>query len=539
MAIFVLSAPTTIQVIWLLSYLSVIFMSQSSLGDDQVQVHLIGWSCERSTNNTASNKYTFNLSRLFSRKLYDEGGNSVYYNTNDGTEPDKVYGLFLCRGDVTTQTCQICINAAIDFLVSKCQGTKCAITWYDECLVRYSNRIFSFTFESVPAVIMSNEDNLNVSDPVGFRKALNQSFTQLIANVNSNSSKFATNIVNISSSVALYTLGQCIPGLSKKDCRDCLDSAAQLVAYDKKGSRYLYPSCNARWELYPFFIRNSSIAAPEPTSPVRAPPPISDKTGGVDLGKNGKENRIWVPITISVSAGVILVVLFGFLLLHKNRRNTRAKANSQEVRLIRLREGRIGNDYSYDALQGENQMESQDLPMFPLDLTLEATQHFSDENKLGEGGFGPVYKFFTFSSKKVSYWRSWDMFSEVNLFANDLIVSKSVSSMLLGTLLLLHLLSFLSFAVSKTPDSLSYICPSDQNNTASGNYMYMYNVGQLFNRKPYHEDSKSIYYGEYPDKVYCVYLCRFDITPENCQNCIAAATDWLVQECNRNKTAIT
>ncbi|KAK3188280.1 hypothetical protein Dsin_027841 [Dipteronia sinensis] len=30
--------------------------------------------------------------------------------------------------------------------------------------------------------------------------------------------------------------------------------------------------------------------------------------------------------------------------------------------------------------------------MFPLDLTLEATQHFSDENKLGEGGFGPVYK---------------------------------------------------------------------------------------------------------------------------------------------------
>ena len=60
--------------------------------------------------------------------------------------------------------------------------------------------------------------------------------------------------------------------------------------------------------------------------------------------------------------------------------------------MIRLREGRIRNDYSYDALQGENQMESQDLPMFPLDLTLEATQHFSNENKLGEGGFGPVYK---------------------------------------------------------------------------------------------------------------------------------------------------
>ena len=60
--------------------------------------------------------------------------------------------------------------------------------------------------------------------------------------------------------------------------------------------------------------------------------------------------------------------------------------------MLRLREGRIGNDYSYDTLQGEKQMESQEFPLFPLDLTLEATQHFSDENKLGEGGFGPVYK---------------------------------------------------------------------------------------------------------------------------------------------------
>ncbi|KAK3188281.1 hypothetical protein Dsin_027842 [Dipteronia sinensis] len=288
MAIFVISALTTIRLISLLSYLSLIFMSQSSLGDDQVQVHLIGWSCERSTNNTASNIYTFNLSRLFSRKLYDQGGNSVYYNTTDGTEPDKVYGLFLCRGDVTKQTCQSCINAAIDFLVSKCQGTKSAITWYDECLVRYSNRTFSFTFESVPAVIMSNEDNLNVSDPVGFRKALNQSFSELITNATSGELKYATNIVNISSSVTLYTLGQCIPDMSKKDCRDCLDSAAQLLKYEKKGSRYLYPSCNTRFELYLFF-RNSSIAAPEPVSPVQAPHPTPTRLEALIWGGTGRK----------------------------------------------------------------------------------------------------------------------------------------------------------------------------------------------------------------------------------------------------------
>lgn len=29
---------------------------------------------------------------------------------------------------------------------------------------------------------------------------------------------------------------------------------------------------------------------------------------------------------------------------------------------------------------------------FPLDLILAATHNFSEDNKLGEGGFGPVYK---------------------------------------------------------------------------------------------------------------------------------------------------
>ena len=61
-------------------------------------------------------------------------------------------------------------------------------------------------------------------------------------------------------------------------------------------------------------------------------------------------------------------------------------SNSQEVRLICLTEGRIGNDYSYDALQGEKQMESQEFPLFPLDFILEATQHFSMKISLEKVG---------------------------------------------------------------------------------------------------------------------------------------------------------
>lgn len=33
-----------------------------------------------------------------------------------------------------------------------------------------------------------------------------------------------------------------------------------------------------------------------------------------------------------------------------------------------------------------------DLPLFNFNSVAEATNNFSEENKLGQGGFGPVYK---------------------------------------------------------------------------------------------------------------------------------------------------
>ncbi|KAK4858317.1 hypothetical protein QYF36_014481 [Acer negundo] len=387
MAIVALSAaPTNIRWVLLISFLSSL-MLQSSLADDPL--HLLGWSCNKTSTDTVSSAYSFNIGRLFSRKLYNEGGNSIYYKTTDGEDPDKVYGLYLCRGDVSKQTCQNCINAATSYLVNTCEGTKSAITWYDECLVRYSNGSFSSTFESSPAVKMSNDDNFNATDHVEFQKAVNQSFTQLIANATSSTLKYATLTVNISSTVTLYTLGQCIPDLLEMDCSLCLDSAAQLLDYGRRGSRYIYPSCYARFELYQFW--ESPVAAQEPVSPVEAP------THAEDLGRrNRKKNRASIATGISVLAVTVVVLLIGSLIWYVRRRNKRHRAeedsNSQEVRLIRMREDRIGNNYPYDTLQGQNQMESQELPLFSLDLTLQATRHFSDENKLGEGGFGPVYK---------------------------------------------------------------------------------------------------------------------------------------------------
>ena len=40
----------------------------------------------------------------------------------------------------------------------------------------------------------------------------------------------------------------------------------------------------------------------------------------------------------------------------------------------------------------EGQSEDLELPFFSLATIIDATNNFSSNNKLGEGGFGPVYK---------------------------------------------------------------------------------------------------------------------------------------------------
>lgn len=51
---------------------------------------------------------------------------------------------------------------------------------------------------------------------------------------------------------------------------------------------------------------------------------------------------------------------------------------------------------AYDFLHphnfGEDEIENPDIPIFSLKSIAMATTNFSNANKLGQGGFGPVYK---------------------------------------------------------------------------------------------------------------------------------------------------
>ncbi|KAF8029034.1 hypothetical protein BT93_E1644 [Corymbia citriodora subsp. variegata] len=282
-------------------------------------------------------KYQDNLNRLLDRGDYaGDNKRPIYgfYNTTEGEDPDRVYGLFLCRGDVAVDLCQSCIRKAGTTLIERCPGQKEATIWYDECLVRYANRSFFSIMETEPIIFVANP----VDRSAFINEDLAANVTDLLKNVTdlaiSSKSLYASRNFNVSSSVTLHVLVQCTPDISKSACKSCLLSAIKNVStvliLKRDGARILQPSCNLRYQM--------------------------NTTNKIRMESGSKE-----------------------------------KEESQEVQLLQLRQ-EIGEEFSKENARGEKPMGSQELSLMRLDIIRTATGNFSNECKLGEGGFGSVYR---------------------------------------------------------------------------------------------------------------------------------------------------
>lgn len=211
--------------------------------------------CSNTTNYTDGSQFQSNLNRILYRALYNDGSNSIFSNNTEGEEPDKVYGLFLCRGDVSAADCQSCIDVATQGILQECPFKKEAIIWYDQCMIRYSNRSFFSTMETQPTLYLWNP--ANVTEPDKFTEILGNMFANLttVATSIPSNQRYATNETNVGNLTKLYGMVQCTPDLSLLLCDNCLNEILSplfgLIA-GKTGGRVLTPSCNVRYELYPF-----------------------------------------------------------------------------------------------------------------------------------------------------------------------------------------------------------------------------------------------------------------------------------------------
>ncbi|KAK9273326.1 hypothetical protein L1049_018135 [Liquidambar formosana] len=331
--------------------------------------------CLGPSNDTANTSYTTNLSAL----LGSLSSKATLYSFYNQTSNQQIYSLFLCRGDVSNDTCQSCVTIATQEIQRQCPSNKTAIIWYDECMLRYSDTDFLGVEQTLPTVFMYNIQNTTSPDQPDYG-ALGLINT-LISNAPYQGLMFGMDesVVNGGSQKG-YGLVQCSRDISSDACQICLGQLTDYIkqcCQGKRGWRILAPSCNLRYEEYLFFRQTS-------TAPVPVAPPVPNGKAG----KGGKNTtRI---IIIAVSSFGSVAALLGLCFHVLGRQGVRE--TSQEVLLHDLEGSTSSRLFMEGDMHARDQDNSEEMHYFNFLTIQAATNNFSDVNKLGEGGFGPVYK---------------------------------------------------------------------------------------------------------------------------------------------------
>uniref|UniRef100_A0A7N2RC89 Cysteine-rich receptor-like protein kinase 29 n=1 Tax=Quercus lobata TaxID=97700 RepID=A0A7N2RC89_QUELO len=325
-----------------------------------------------------------------------------FYNSSYGQNPDKVYALGLCRGDVKPDVCRSCLNNATKLLTQLCPNQKEAIGWYDYCMLRYSLRNIFGIMENSPSFYMWNYNNVSANlDEFNqdLRTLLDRLRVQAVAG--GSLSKFAEANATAPNFQTLYALVQCTPDLSQQDCSDCLTGAFGDIPSccdGKQGGRVVRPSCNFRYEIYRFYDPVADIAPPPSPPPSLSPtlatstssPPQSTNTSG-DKGNDGNKSQT-VIIVVPIIAFVMLIIISCIYLRVRKPGKKPEKAVVVACTYFKMRCSL--NKELITSCSGEavDEIESLESLQFDFGTVKVATDDFSDANMLGQGGFGVVYK---------------------------------------------------------------------------------------------------------------------------------------------------
>ncbi|KAM7493474.1 hypothetical protein LguiB_028083 [Lonicera macranthoides] len=334
----------------------------------QILIHLAGLTtaqpdlrysyCHNGIGNYTNNSvYRSNLDSALS--LISANTNRTIYGFNStvvGQDADRTNALALCRGDVDQETCGRCVYNTTLKLREICPNQKEAIGGYDFCMLRYSNR----SVEDPISISLWNINN--VSNVAQFNEDLRTLMDSLIPRAAGGGPlrKFASGNVRGPDFLTIYGLVQCTPNLSEDLCENCLVGAARGIpgcCEGKAGGRVIRPSCSVRFEVDPFF-NETPANAPPPLPPPSPPPP----------GRDYNTTRTTITIVVPIVVFVMLVVVGFFFIIKRKKRKPK------------------------ETFEAEDDISTVESLQYDFGTIRTATNNFSETNKLGQGGFGAVYK---------------------------------------------------------------------------------------------------------------------------------------------------
>ncbi|RCV13387.1 hypothetical protein SETIT_2G342100v2 [Setaria italica] len=334
---------------------------------------------------TANSTYQANLAVLAAALPTNASSSPDLFATAVvGAVPDQVSALALCRGDTNATACFACLVTAFMDVQNMCAYDRSAAIYYDPCILYYSNLHFLSSDDNVPAASTDRINLRNVtSEPARFNRLVGALVNATADYAAYNSTRrYAAGEASFDQEYPkVYSWAQCTPDLTPAQCRGCL---AGIIARmpslftDRVGGRFLGIRCSYRYEVYSFLnspvtvqlAESGSAGAPAPAmEPTTVTPAV---TGG---GRNHSVPGTVLAIVLPTIAALLVINLLVWLCFWRTRRSQPCLACQNPT-----------------PAAGTENIEIIESMIIDISTLRAATGDFAESNKLGEGGFGAVYK---------------------------------------------------------------------------------------------------------------------------------------------------
>jgi hypothetical protein len=245
--------------------------------------------CDDSSGNyTAGSTYETNLQNLIATLRQNASiSPSLFASGTRGTAPNTVYGLMLCRGDVSASDCFDCGTSALENAGTVCgRLIKDVALCNNQCYVRLADTNFLASTNNSGEIGLRSGTNITSTDVAGYDRAVIELLNATVQYaVDTSTRLFATGrrVGPDPGFSPIFSMAQCSPDLSRALCRSCLQEILgdwwnQFYRNDQ-GGRIAGARCTLRSELghVPFYTGAAMVqlpttaAAPGPAPTVLVP----------------------------------------------------------------------------------------------------------------------------------------------------------------------------------------------------------------------------------------------------------------------------
>ncbi|CAN6224951.1 unnamed protein product [Urochloa humidicola] len=334
--------------------------------------------CSTTDNYTIASSYQVNLDKLMGDLRDGAIDNRGFNESTVGKSPDAVFGLIMCFVDRNWDECQNCIRAAAAGVQQTCPYSREMKACYDACVLRYSNNFF-FSVADLNVAFYAWISAF-VTDMAGMNATRGTLMNRLTVEASgsplrlANGSEVFTDSDGNSS--VMHGLAQCTRDLNASECTRCLTYFVAELSRSRPNNTYGAVKGYSCYVVYRIG-QDLGITLPLPPSPAE-PPPQPSQGEATSPPHDGPK----AGLVAGASAGSLVVVIsLGILAWRFCQRRRKGMALEQE--LGDMFDGGEPQEEEFEKGAGPKRFHYKDLAV--------ATRYFSDEVKLGEGGFGSVY----------------------------------------------------------------------------------------------------------------------------------------------------